>query len=250
MGVRARTSKSRKPCSREGVPRRPRDHRPSRRRAARRPRPDLRRPQGLPNAGDDPPTATTEPRSLSHNRRWQHLLPRRAQSSVAGHARIASAKPCGPKCRRRLPKEALLRLGIVQNLKRVSSTLSRTHLTNGDPELPRRAASRTGRGARRPFPGAFGTLQETQQGPGLGEPGRNHNGAPAIRPRAGRPLPAGASGSRQRWPNTRPGSPAPRSPNFSWTHLNQAYPHARAGTCCQKLRRPRCACRGWYSRCR
>ena len=78
-----------------------------------------------------------------------------------------------------------------------------TRQTIGDPEMPRRAASRTGRGGpagRFPAPPAHG--RRSQQGPGLGEPGRNHYGAPAIRPRAGRPLPA----CRQlRWPN----SPAP-----------------------------------------
>ena len=56
------------------------------------------------DVGDDPPTTTAETRSLSCNRRWQHLLPRRAQSSSAGHARISPAKPCGPQCRR-LPRK-------------------------------------------------------------------------------------------------------------------------------------------------
>jgi hypothetical protein len=49
------------------------------------------------DAGDKPPTTTAEPRSLSCNRRWQDLLPRRAYSPVARHARIAPAEPCGTK---------------------------------------------------------------------------------------------------------------------------------------------------------
>lgn len=120
------------------------------------------------DAGDDPPTATAEPRSLSCNRyRWQHLLPRRAQSSSARHARIAPAKTCGPQCRR-------CRRKLFSALELELSRRSRHwnwmgHLTIGDPELPRWAASRTGLGGRRPFPGTTGTLQETPTG---ARPGR------------------------------------------------------------------------------
>jgi hypothetical protein len=55
--------------SREGAPRRPRDRRSSRRRAARRPRPALqRRPQGFPNRPRQTRATTRRPRRQNHVR--------------------------------------------------------------------------------------------------------------------------------------------------------------------------------------
>ncbi len=107
------------------------------------------------DAGDDPPTTTAEPRSPSCNRRWQHLLSRRAQYLAARHARIAPAKPCGPQCR--CPEGNSSPLGIGTPVEASSRPCPGAH--DGLSKW----------GPRRPFPGATGTLQETRTG---ARPGR------------------------------------------------------------------------------
>jgi hypothetical protein len=202
------------------------------------------------DAGDDPPTATAEPRSLSCNRRWQHLLPRRAQSSSARHARIAPAKPCVQcrRCRRKLFSALELELDGLDTWNWMG------HLTIGDPKPSCHGGLHPvlAWGAAGLFPAPPAHCKRRQKGLGLGEPGRNHDGAPAtsIRPRAGRPLPGAGSWMAQ-YAAWEPGPPEPKLQlNASQSSLP---PCARRDLLPEAAAAPstaRCACREWYSRCR
>jgi hypothetical protein len=144
-------------------------------------------------------------------------------------------------------EETLLRLGIGTGSWRFRDTMELGWPPSiGDQELPRRAASRTGRGGPAGlFPAQPAHAGDANRAPALGEPGRNHDGAPAIRPWAGRPLPA----CRQlRWPN----SPAPgvQTPvgriSIKLTPMPAQGPAARS--CGGPIHGALCL--PWYSQCR